>query len=182
MPFRRILVLFKWVLALGLVGGLLAITYWVNGQMQSERAREGEEDRVQSPRRTKDGVVELGIEEAGRYGVEDGPARAVSWTERVAVYGQVVANPVSGRLQRFFGVSKLKIDPTLPGVENNLQARLTLEQQVTQDITFTYITNVTNSNPQIIRVEWAINRQWSAVALRDENGVLGLDFFFKKRF
>jgi translocation and assembly module TamB len=99
-----------------------------------------------------------------------------------ALLGQVIANPVSGRLQRFFGVSKLRIDPTLPGVENNPQARLTLEQQVTQDITFTYITNVTSSNPQVVRMEWSFSKQWSVVALRDENGTFGLDFFFKKRF
>ena len=87
-----------------------------------------------------------------------------------------------GRLQRFFGVSKLRIDPTIGGVENNPQARLTLEQQVTPDITFTYITNVTSSNPQVVRVEWALSKQWSVVALREENGVIGMDFFFKKRF
>ena len=93
MPFRRILSLFKWTLALGLLGGLLSVAYWVNGQMRSERAREGEEDKVQSPRRTSNGVVALGVDAASRYGLEDAPARAVSWTERVAVYGQVVANP-----------------------------------------------------------------------------------------
>jgi len=99
-----------------------------------------------------------------------------------ALLGQAIANPVAGRLQRFFGVSKLRIDPTLPGVENNPQARLTLEQQVTPDITFTYITNVTNSNPQVVRMEWSFSKQWSVVALRDENGTFGVDFFFKKRF
>ena len=99
-----------------------------------------------------------------------------------ALLGQAIASPVTGRLQRFFGVSKLRIDPTLPGVENNPQARLTLEQQVTPDITFTYITNVTSSNPQVIRVEWALSKQWSVVALREENGVFGVDFFYRKRF
>jgi len=99
-----------------------------------------------------------------------------------ALLGQAIASPVAGRLQRFFGVSKLRIDPTLPGVENNPQARLTLEQQVTPDITFTYITNVTSSNPQVVRMEWAFSKQWSVVALRDENGTFGVDFFFKKRF
>jgi translocation and assembly module TamB len=99
-----------------------------------------------------------------------------------ALLGQAIASPVAGRLQRFFGVSQLRIDPTLPGVENNPQARLTLEQQVTPEITFTYITNVTQSNPQVIRVEWAFAKQWSMVALREENGLFGLDFFFKKRF
>ncbi len=102
-----------------------------------------------------------------------------------ALLGQAIASPVEGRLQRFFGVSKVRIDPTLPGVagvENNPQARLTLEQQVTSAITFTYITNVTTSNPQVVRVEWALSKQWSVVALREENGVFGIDFYLKKRF
>jgi translocation and assembly module TamB len=99
-----------------------------------------------------------------------------------ALLGQAIASPVAGRLQRFFGVSRLRIDPTLPGVESNPQARLTLEQQVTPDITFTYITNVTNSNPQVVRVEWSFAKKWSVVALRAENGVFGIDFFYKKRF
>ena len=99
-----------------------------------------------------------------------------------ALLGSAIANPVAGRLQRFFGVSKLRIDPTLSGVGNNPQARLTLEQQVTPAITFTYITNVTQSNPQVVQVEWAFSSQWSAVALREENGLFGLDIFYKRRF
>jgi translocation and assembly module TamB len=99
-----------------------------------------------------------------------------------ALLGQAISSPVSGRLQRFFGVSKLRIDPTLPGIENNPQARLTLDQQVTSAITFTYITNVTTSNPEVVRVEWALSKQWSVVALREENGVFGIDFYLKKRF
>ena len=99
-----------------------------------------------------------------------------------ALLGQAIANPVAGRLQRFFGVSNLRIDPIAPGVENNPQARLTLEQQVTPDLIFTYITNVTTSNPQVVRVEWSFSKQWSAVALREENGLFGLDFYYKRRF
>jgi translocation and assembly module TamB len=98
-----------------------------------------------------------------------------------ALVGQAIANPVAGRLQRFFGVSKIKIDPQLAGVDSNPQARLTIEQQVTPDITFTYSTNITRSNPQVIRVEWSLNKRWSAVALREENGLFGLDFFYKRR-
>jgi translocation and assembly module TamB len=99
-----------------------------------------------------------------------------------ALLGQAIASPVAGRLQRFFGVSKLRIDPTLPGVANNPAARLTVEQQVTRDITVTYITNVTTINSQVVRVEWAVTKEWSVVALREENGVYSLDFFYKKRF
>jgi translocation and assembly module TamB len=107
-----------------------------------------------------------------------------SWQQMgaTALLGQAIASPVTGRLQRFFGVSKLRIDPTLPGVENNPQARLTLEQQITPGLTLTYITNVTTTNPQVVRVEWNVNKQWSLVLLRDENATFGMDFFFKKRF
>lgn len=96
--------------------------------------------------------------------------------------GQAVAAPVSSRLQRFFGVSRLKIDPSLTGVENIPQARLTLEQQVSRDITLTYITNLTRTQEQIVRIQWDINRQWSAIAVREENGVFGIDFQYRKRF
>jgi translocation and assembly module TamB len=102
-----------------------------------------------------------------------------------ALLGQAIASPVTGRLQRFFGVTRLKIDPTLTGltgVENNPQARLTVEQQVTPEITFTYITDVTSSNPLVIQVEWAFSKHWSAIALRDENGLVGLNFEYKTRF
>jgi translocation and assembly module TamB len=115
--------------------------------------------------------------------LENQSASPNSWQQMgaTALLGQAIASPVTGRLQRFFGVSRLRIDPALPGIENNPQARLTLEQQVTPDITFTYITVVNSSNPQVVRVEWDLSKQWSVVALREENGLFGLDFFFKKQ-
>lgn len=95
---------------------------------------------------------------------------------------QAVANPISGRLQRLFGVSKLSIDPQIAGSSNTPGATLTFQQQVSKDITFTYTQDVTHSNNQAIRIEWAINPQFSAVAQRDIYGQVDLDFFYKKRF
>ncbi|HLH19019.1 MAG TPA: translocation/assembly module TamB domain-containing protein [Bryobacteraceae bacterium] len=116
-------------------------------------------------------------------GQQNGAPQGWQQSGASALLGQAIASPVTGRLQKFFGVSRLRIDPTLPGIEtNNPQARVTLEQQVTPDITFTYITNVTSTNPQVVRMEWAFAKRWSVVALREENGVFGLDFFYKKRF
>ncbi|HXS98253.1 MAG TPA: translocation/assembly module TamB domain-containing protein [Candidatus Limnocylindrales bacterium] len=96
--------------------------------------------------------------------------------------GQAVANPVSGRLQRLFGVTKLSINPEIVGTSNTPQATLTLQQQITRDLTFTYVQDVTQSNPEAIRVEWSINPQFSAVAQRDIYGMFDLDFYYKKRF
>ncbi len=117
----------------------------------------------------------------------NGPASPQSMQQMgaQALLGEAIASPVTGRLQRFFGVTRLKIDPTLTGltgVENNPQARLTVEQQVTPEITFTYITDVTSADPLVIQVEWAFSKKWSAVALRDENGLVGLNFVYKRRF
>ena len=109
---------------------------------------------------------------------------APAWQQSAgsALLGEAISSPVTGRLQRFFGVSRLRIDPTLPGTEFNRTARVTLEQQVTPDITFTYITDITTSNPQVVSVEWAFAKKWSVVAERDENGLVGMDILFKKRF
>ncbi len=103
-------------------------------------------------------------------------------TSTNTLLGQAIAAPISGRLQRFFGVSRLKIDPLLTGVNAVPQARLTLEQQISKDITLTYVTNLAQANQQLVKVEWDINRNWSAVAIREENGVFGIDFLYKKRF
>ena len=99
-----------------------------------------------------------------------------------ALLSQAVSNPVSGQLQRVFGVSQLKIDPTFTSGSELPQARLTLQQQITSGLTFTYITNLASSDPQIVRVEWAVNPQWSLIATRDDNGLFGVDFFYKRRF
>ncbi len=99
-----------------------------------------------------------------------------------SLLGGVLSAPVSDRLQRFFGVSRLKIDPTLTGIDNRTQARLTVEQQLSKDITLTYITNLTQTQDQLIRVEWDFSRHWGVVAVREENGVFGIDFQYRSRF
>ena len=99
-----------------------------------------------------------------------------------ALLGQAVANPVSGTLQRLFGVTRLQINPQIVGGAATPQATLTVQQQITPDLTFTYMQDVEQSNPQIIKVEWTIGPEWSAVAQRDYTGFFYLDFYYKKRF
>ena len=91
-------------------------------------------------------------------------------------------NPVAGNLQRFFGVSRIKIDPQLVGVTGSPEARLTIEQQITPDLLFTYISDVSSTSTQLIQVRWDFNPKWSAILTREENGYVGVDFAYKKRF
>lgn len=96
--------------------------------------------------------------------------------------GEAVSQQLSSRLQRFFGASRVKIDPTMTGVDNSPQARLTLEQQISRDITVTYITNLNYTQEQTVRVQWDFDRKWSAVAVRDANGLFGIDVQYRRRF
>lgn len=99
-----------------------------------------------------------------------------------ALVSKAIADPVASRLQRVFGVSQLKIDPAFTSGSELPQARLTLQQQISSNMTFTYVTALDNPNTQIIRIEWAVNPQWSAVANRDQNGIFSINFFYKKQF
>ncbi len=93
---------------------------------------------------------------------------------------QAIATPVTGRLQRFFGVSRLRIDPQVTGLTlSNAAARVTLEQNITNNVTFTYITDLSRAQAQTIQMEWDFTTNWSAVAVRDENGLFGIDFLYR---
>jgi translocation and assembly module TamB len=99
-----------------------------------------------------------------------------------AIVSKAIADPVANRLERVFGVSKLKIDPTFVSGSDLPQARVTLQQQVATNLTFTYVTALEDPNMQIIRIEWAFNPRWSAIANRDENGIFSINFLYKKQF
>ncbi len=99
-----------------------------------------------------------------------------------ACSGQAISPTLEPALTKLFGITNIKIDPLVQGITNTPQARLTLEQQISRDITVTYVTNLSQTSEQIFRVEWSLNPQYSVVALRDENGEFGIDIQYKKRF
>lgn len=113
---------------------------------------------------------------------ESGPSQTLPQMGASALLGSAVASPIANRLERVFGVTQLKIDPTFTSGSELPQARLTLQQQISPDLTFTYVTNVTRADPQIVRAEWTIDDNWSAIATRQENGMVGVDLFYKRRF
>jgi translocation and assembly module TamB len=109
-----------------------------------------------------------------------GSMNTITGGSSAALLGGALSASVSGRLERFFGASRIKIDPQITGVDNIPQARLTIEQQVSRNITLTFVTNLNRSQQQIVRMEWDLSREWSVVAVRDENGLFGVDFFLRK--
>jgi len=97
------------------------------------------------------------------------------------ILGEALNATFTDRVQRLFGASRVKIDPQFIGSENNPSARVTIEQQISNDITFTYVTNLTQSAETVIQVEYNIDKNVSVVAVRDQNGVLGFDIHIRKR-
>ncbi len=97
------------------------------------------------------------------------------------VLGQAIS-PASNRLSKLFGITNIKIDPLVQGITNTPQARLTVEQQISKNVTVTYVTNLAQTSEQIFRFEWALNPQYSIIAVRDDNGEFGIDFQYKRRF
>jgi translocation and assembly module TamB len=98
-----------------------------------------------------------------------------------AILGQALNAALSNRVQKLFGVSRIKIDPQVGGPENNPNARLTIEQEVNKNITLTYITNLASSAQQIIQVEYNITKNLSILAVRDQNGVFGFEIRMRQR-
>ncbi|MBZ5700675.1 MAG: translocation/assembly module TamB domain-containing protein [Acidobacteriia bacterium] len=104
-----------------------------------------------------------------------------------ALLSEAISSQLGGRLERLFGITRFRVDPGIGGVGStgaaqSAAARVTVEQRVARNLTITYISNVTSTQQQVIQVEYNVNRNFSIVALRDQNGTFGLDVKFKKRF
>ena len=100
-----------------------------------------------------------------------------------AILNEALNAVVSNRVQRLFGGSRIKIDPQGLNTETNPQRgpQVTIEQQVTRNLTITYSTAVSQSSEQIIEVEYNLPHNFSIVALRDQNGVVSFDVRLRQR-
>lgn len=100
------------------------------------------------------------------------------------IINQAINSTVSSRLQKLFGVSRIKIDPQGLTTETNPTARgpqVTIEQQFANNISLTYSTNVSQSSQQIIQGEYYFTRNVSVVGTRDQNGVVSFDVRIRQR-
>jgi translocation and assembly module TamB len=100
------------------------------------------------------------------------------------IINQAINQTVSSRMQKLFGVSRIKIDPQGLTTETNPTARgpqVTIEQHFANNLTLTYSTNVSQSTEQIIEGEYFFNRNISAVGTRDWNGVVSFDVRIRQR-
>lgn len=114
-------------------------------------------------------------------GSQAASAQSFAQTASNAILGEALNSAVSSRVQKLFGISRIKIDPNLGGTEDNPNARLTIEQQVSKNVTVTYLTNLGQYAEEVLQVEYNINKNVSLVAVRDYTGVLAVDLRIRQR-
>jgi len=98
-----------------------------------------------------------------------------------AIPGEALNATFSDRVQRLFGRQPRKIIRSGLSRRKTTPRAVTIEQQISNDITFTYVTSLTQSAETVIQVEYNIDKNVSIVAVRDQNGVLGFDIHIRKR-
>jgi translocation and assembly module TamB len=101
-----------------------------------------------------------------------------------ALLSEAISSGVGGRIEHLFGISSFRVDPFVAGTatESNAAARVTIQQQLTRDISITYSTNASSNQYQMIQVSYAVRPGVSVEFLRDINGTYGMDIKFVKHF
>ena len=100
-----------------------------------------------------------------------------------AILGGALNATVSSRVNKLFGgAGKVKIDPAFVGALGTSSARITVEQQLSRQVTVVFATNVNTSAQQLIQLQYQISDNKSIVATRDENGVFSMVYKIRKRY
>jgi translocation and assembly module TamB len=89
---------------------------------------------------------------------------------------------VSNRVQRLFGSGAVKVDPNFIGTIGNSSARVTVVEQIGNNVTFTFASNVNTTAQQLIQAEIAVNRHVSLLLTQDESGIFSMVFKIRRRF
>jgi translocation and assembly module TamB len=99
-----------------------------------------------------------------------------------ALLGGALNATVSNRVEKLFGVGSVKIDPAFVGTLGNSSARITIQEQISKQITATFATNVNTSAQQLIQVQYDLNHTSSIVLTRDESGVFSIVYKLRRRY
>jgi translocation and assembly module TamB len=103
-------------------------------------------------------------------------------TSTESMVASQAASEVSGGVQKLAGISSLQIDPLIGGNNTNPSARIAFQQRVTKNFLFTFSTDVSQPEQEIVEGEYQINRRWSVTATRDQLGGVAIDGRFHTRF
>lgn len=89
---------------------------------------------------------------------------------------------VSNEVTKLTGIAGLQIDPLVGGENSNPSARIGIQKRVTKNFTFTFSTDVTQPQSEIVQGEYQLTKRWSVSIVRDESGGFSVDGRFHTNF
>jgi len=82
---------------------------------------------------------------------------------------------VSNQVTKLTGIAGLQIDPLIGGDNANPSARVGIQKRVTKNFTFTFSTDVTQPQSEIVQGEYQLTKRWSVSVVRDQSGGFSMD-------
>jgi len=93
-----------------------------------------------------------------------------------------VESTVGNNISKLTGISGLQIDPMIGGNNSNPSARIGMQKRVTKNFIFSFSTDVTQPQTEIVQGEYQLNKRWSVSVVRDTNGGFSVDGRFHTNF
>jgi translocation and assembly module TamB len=88
----------------------------------------------------------------------------------------------SNQLTKLTGIAGLQIDPLIGGDNSHPSARVGIQKRVTKNFTFTFSTDVTQPQSEIVQGEYQLTKRWSVSVVRDQSGGFSMDGRFHTNF
>jgi len=99
-----------------------------------------------------------------------------------SVVASQLSGQVSSQLEKLTGISSLTIDPQIGGNQGNAGSQVAIQQRVTKDLFFTFATDVTNTQGEVVQVEYQVTPKYSLSAIRNQTGGYEIEIKSHKKF
>jgi translocation and assembly module TamB len=99
-----------------------------------------------------------------------------------ALLGGALNATVSNRIGKLFGGGTVKIDPAFVGTLGNSTARITVQKQLSRQLSVTFATNVNSTAEQLLQAQYDLTPSMSLVITRDESGVFSMVYKIRRRY
>jgi translocation and assembly module TamB len=119
------------------------------------------------------------------FGKTTAPSAATATPASVgaeSVIANGLSSQVTNRLEKLTGISQLQIDPSLSGNNSNPGARVAIQQRVTSSILFTFATDLTNTQNEVVQLKYQTRGRLSISLTRDEYGSYAIELKTRKTF
>jgi translocation and assembly module TamB len=93
-----------------------------------------------------------------------------------------VESTVGSNISKLTGISGLQIDPMIGGNNSNPSARIGMQKRVTKNFIFSFSTDVTQPQSEIVQGEYQLNKRWSISVVRDTSGGFSVDGRYHTNF